>query len=106
MERVPEEENGNPLQYSCWRIPWTEEPGGFAESDMTEQLRATNKSPGIDSFTGESYQILKDLVPILKLLQKIEEEGTFPNSFHEASTTLIPSQLRTQEKKITGQYSQ
>ena len=19
--------NGNPLQYSCWRIPWTEEPG-------------------------------------------------------------------------------
>ena len=23
----PEEENGNPLQYSCWRIPWMEEPG-------------------------------------------------------------------------------
>ena len=20
------EGNGNPLQYSCWRIPWTEEP--------------------------------------------------------------------------------
>ena len=20
---------GNPLQYSCWRIPWTEEPGGL-----------------------------------------------------------------------------
>ena len=23
------EGNGNPLQYSCWRIPWTEEPGGL-----------------------------------------------------------------------------
>ena len=22
-----EEENGNPLQYSCLKIPWTEEPG-------------------------------------------------------------------------------
>ena len=21
--------NGNPLQYSCWEIPWTEEPGGL-----------------------------------------------------------------------------
>ena len=21
------EGNGNPLQYSCWRIPWTEKPG-------------------------------------------------------------------------------
>ena len=26
---VPGEGNGNPLQYSCLRIPWTEEPGGL-----------------------------------------------------------------------------
>jgi len=25
--RCPGEGNGNPLQYSAWRIPWTEEPG-------------------------------------------------------------------------------
>ena len=25
--RVPEEENGNALQYSCLEIPWIEEPG-------------------------------------------------------------------------------
>ena len=23
------EGNGNPLQYSSWEIPWTEEPGGL-----------------------------------------------------------------------------
>ena len=23
------EGNGNPLQYSCWEIPWTEEPDGL-----------------------------------------------------------------------------
>ena len=27
--RSPGEGNGNPLQYSAWRIPWTEESGGL-----------------------------------------------------------------------------
>ena len=27
--RSPGEGNGNPLQYSCWEIPWTEEPIGL-----------------------------------------------------------------------------
>ena len=29
LGRSPGEENGNPLQYSAWKIPWTEEPGGL-----------------------------------------------------------------------------
>ena len=28
-ERSPGEGNGNPLQYSCLKIPWTEELGGL-----------------------------------------------------------------------------
>ena len=28
-ERSPRGENGNPLQYSFWKIPWTEEPRGL-----------------------------------------------------------------------------
>ena len=27
--RSPGGGDGNPLQYSCWRIPWTEKPGGL-----------------------------------------------------------------------------
>ena len=27
--RPPGEGNGNPLQYSAWRIPWMEKPGGI-----------------------------------------------------------------------------
>ena len=29
LGRSPGEGNGNPLQYSSWKIPWTEETGGL-----------------------------------------------------------------------------
>ena len=29
LGRSPGGGNGNPLQYSRWEIPWTEEPGGL-----------------------------------------------------------------------------
>ena len=38
--QIPGEGNDNPLQYSCWETPWTEEPGelqsmGSQEPDTT-----------------------------------------------------------------------
>ena len=31
------EGNGYPLQYSCWEIPWTEEPGGLQSMGLQSQ---------------------------------------------------------------------
>ena len=85
-------ENFNLPRLNQEEIEIMNQPIASTEIEAVIKILPKNKSRGPDGFTGEFYQMIREeLMPILlKLFQKIAEKGALPNSFCEATITLIP----------------
>ena len=76
--------------------------------DSVIKKHPTNKSPGPDGLIGEFYQTFKEQLTaiLLKLFQKIQEEGRLPSSFYIISIVLTPKPdkdiSKRKEKKNIG----
>ena len=75
-------------------MKWKKRNGPITSTEIETVIKKllTNKRPGPDGFTGEFYQTFREAPTplLLKLLQKMAEEGILPNSFYEATVTLVP----------------
>ena len=75
-------------------------PINCKEIESVIKYLPTQKSPGQDGFSEEFYQNFQELIPILlKVINKIEIEGTLPNSFYEATVTVILKPHKNSNKK-------
>ena len=77
--------------------------GLITRNEIVIKTLPTNKSPGPDGLTGKFYQTYKEeLIPILlKLFQKVEEDGTHPKTFYDATITLVVLVLVAKPDKDT-----
>jgi SNF2 family DNA or RNA helicase len=91
------------LKLNQYRINDLNSPISPKEIESVINSLTTKKRSGPDGFSAEIYQTFKeDLIPtLLKLFHKMETEGTLPNSFYEATITLIPKPHKDPTKKVT-----
>ena len=68
LGRSPGEGNGNPLQYSAWKIPWTEDPGRLQSMQRVGHDWATSLMTNLDSILKSRDITLPTKVRLVKAM--------------------------------------
>ena len=78
----------------------------ITSKDIESVIRNLPTKTAMDlSFTGELYQIFKELTPtLLKLFSNLKRKEQFVNSFYEASIGLVPKPDTTKKKTTDHSY--
>ena len=90
------------MKHIIWTDQWLEVKYNLWKNKTKNSLK-TRVQDWIFS-QGNSTKYIKKNIYLLKLIQKIEEEGTYPKSFYEAIITLVLKAKVLPKEKITGQY--
>lgn len=71
------------------------------ETEFIIKNPSTKKTPSLDGFTAELYEIfMEEIIPILEKLSQIIEE-IFPRSFYETSIAIAKLTKILKEREIT-----
>ena len=83
------------------QAPCTGSPTWDSIPGLQDRALGQRQAPNLCATQGSLYQMFKEeTIPILlKLFQKIERDRILPNSFYEASITLIPKPDKDPIKK-------
>ena len=75
-------------------------------TELVTKKTSNKEKPPVRWLYGEFYQMFKEELTsiFLKLLQKVEEDVTLPNSFYEDNITLIPKPDKDITRKQTNTY--
>ena len=67
LGRSPGEGNGDPLQYSCLEIPWTEEPGGL-QSRVEKSRTRLSDFTSLHIYTDEVFSLKTEISVLSTIL--------------------------------------
>ena len=82
-------------------IEITNNPITNTEIEAVIKNLTKNKSPVTDGFTGEFYRAFREelMTILLQLFQKISDKKALPNTFYEATITLMKTRQRQHKKR-------
>ena len=97
--RSPGVGHGNPLQYSCWNTPWTEEPGGIQSTGLQRVGHDwAHTVPVVGDLLGEWMLDHRDICLFLGLIFTSSESELYSEELSSSETVRQSSCIKFTKK--------